>query len=106
MNNNFNEENIKKIVAWKDYIDHGHYGDAKDIVDTYNQVFSGMRQVQTYTTCGSCLRRYVMNMWGEYQQYLQDKEAEKLKALETIDEFMTEDDTPAKPTKTKKPKKD
>lgn len=94
MNNNFTEENIKKIKAWKSYIDEGKYGDSRDIINTYNQVFFNIKRPQQYTNCGSCLRRCVREMYAEYQEYEKDlqkiQELEtKLQALETIDEILT-----------------
>lgn len=85
MNNNFTEDNIKKIKTWKEYIDKGHYGDSRDIVNTYNVIFNNIKKPQAYTTCGSCLRRCCLEMYNELQKY----EEEKLKALETLDSLLT-----------------
>lgn len=86
-----NEEDRKIIKTWKSYIDNGHYGNSRDIVDMYNKVFEGVRQKQPYTTCGSCLRRCVKLMYEELVRQETD-EQNKLQALQEIDEFMTEEE--------------
>lgn len=85
------EEDKKLIKTWKSYIDNGHYGNSRDIVDMYNKVFEGVRQKQPYTTCGSCLRRCVKLMYEELLRQ-ETEEQNKLNALQVIDEFMTEDE--------------
>ena len=92
-----NHRNIQKI--YKSYIDNGHYGNSRDIVDMYNKVFEGVRQKQPYTTCGSCLRRCVKLMYEELVRQ-ETEEQNKLQALQEIDEFMTE-----KEHKEEKPKR-
>lgn len=93
MNPNFTEENIKKIKTWKEYVDKGHYGDSRDIVNTYNVVFNNIKKPQQYTNCGSCLRRCCLEMYSALEKYEQEKtvvtEQEKLQALETLDDFLT-----------------
>lgn len=88
MNPNFTEENIKKIKTWKEYVDKGHYGDSRDIINTYNLVFANIKKPQQYTNCGSCLRRCCLEMYGELQKYEQEQE-KKLQALEVLDEILT-----------------
>lgn len=84
----FTDENIVKIEKWKSYIDNGHYGNSKDIVDTYNEVFEGEKQKQAYTSCGSCLRRCVMTMYNALQEYNSTKEVLE---VTTVDEPTVED---------------
>lgn len=84
MNNNFNQENISKIIKWKEYVDNGHYGSSKDIVDTYNEVFDGIKQKQPYTSCGSCLRRCVMTMFNAYQEYKAELNNEIKEAVDEV----------------------
>lgn len=86
------EEDKKLIKTWKSYIDSGHYGNSRDIVDLYNKVFEGVRQKQPYTTCGSCLRRCVKLMYEELLRQ-ETEEKNKLQALQVIDEFMMDDET-------------
>lgn len=80
----FTEENIKLIETWKGYLDNGHYGNAKSIVDTYNEVFEGERQKQPYTSCGGCLRRCVMTMWNALEEHKKAQVVEEPKQEEPI----------------------
>lgn len=100
MNNyHFTEDIIKNIKTWKEYIDNGHFGSPNDIVNTYNIVFEGIKTKQPQTRCGSCLRRCVRLMYDALMEYEKEN---KEKALETIDEFMSEEDNNEKPKITKK----
>lgn len=65
----FTEDNIKLIRRWMTYLANGHFGNARDIVDTYNYVFNGIKRKQDYTNCGSCLRRYVKEMFNALERY-------------------------------------
>lgn len=109
-NYNFNEENIYKIKKWKEYVDKGHFGNAVDIVNTYNEVFNGIKKPQPHTRCGSCLRRCVLTMYSALQNYEKVREQEqKLQVLEAIDEMMTNPDEPKEEIEVKKkgrPKKE
>lgn len=100
----FNEEIINNVKAWKTYIDNGHFGNSRDIVNAYNTVFEGIKQKQPHTTCGSCLRRCVRMM---YEALLQYEKEHKAQVLEAIDEVMTKDEEPKDEEKPKrKVKKD
>lgn len=99
----FNEEIIKNVKAWKTYIDNGHFGNSRDIVNAYNTVFEGIKQKQPHTTCGSCLRRCVRMMYEALLQYEKELEEEhKAQVLEAIDEVMT---NPEEPKDEGKPKR-
>lgn len=73
-NYHFTEENIKKVKTWKGYVDKGLYGNIKDIVDTYNEIFKDVYVKQNYTHCGSCLRKCCLKMYAAYEEMLADKE--------------------------------
>lgn len=76
---NFTEENIELIKKWMEYLSNGHFGNARDIVDTYNTVFKDIKQKQNYTNCGSCLRRYVKEMFNALTVYEENNKAEEIK---------------------------
>lgn len=104
MEDRFTEEIVKNIKTWVEYMNSGHYGNSRDIVNTYNIVFNGIKKPQNYTNCGSCLRRCVIEMNTAYEKFVKEQE-EKLKALQVIDEFMSEDieeELPKKKNKTRK----
>lgn len=83
--NNLNDEVIRKIELWVEYCNNGHYGSSKDIVDTYNLVFEGIKQKQAPTSCGSCLRRCVFNMRDALKAYREElAKAEMEKAVEQV----------------------
>lgn len=84
METRFTEDNIELIKKWMSYIQSGHFGNAKDIVDTYNTIFEGIKRKQNYTNCGSCLRRYVKEMYAALMQYEENnKQTEKIETDET-----------------------
>lgn len=83
---NFTKDNIYKIEKWVEYMNSGHYGNSKDIVDTYNQVFDGVKKKQPYTTCGSCLRRCVIQMANALQEYKQTRKKTTTKPKKTIEQ--------------------
>lgn len=95
------EQDIENIKTWKEYIDNGHFGNSKDIVDTYNRVFENIRTKQNYTNCGSCLRRCVRLMFEALTEY----ENDKLEAMKEIDKFFTEEIEDDEPIVEEKPKK-
>ena len=102
MNPNFNEEIEKKVRTWKEYVDKGHFGDSRDIINTYNIVFLNIKKPHQYTNCGSCLRRCCLEMYAA----LEENEKEKLQALEDLDELLTPTEEEIKEeTTTKKSKK-
>lgn len=76
---NFTEENIKLIKKWMEYLSNGHFGNARDIVDTYNTVFKDIKQKQNYTNCGSCLRRYVREMFNALTTYEENNKVVEIK---------------------------
>ena len=94
INNNITEEIKEKVFKWVDYINNGHYGNARDIVNTYNMVFNNIKQPQAYTNCGSCLKRCVVQMKNEIERNDKELEEEKLNALKELDAFMMEDEEP------------
>lgn len=61
----------EKINTWVEAMKKGAYGNSKDIVDTYNVIFEGIKPKQNYTTCGSCLRRCINTMNTQLQAELQ-----------------------------------
>lgn len=87
---NFTEENIYKIEKWVEYINNGHYGNARDIVDTYNSVFDGVKQKQNYTNCGSCLKRCVITMNNALNEYRQSLKTNETEVVETVEEVVEE----------------
>ena len=101
MNPNFNEEIEKKVITWKEYVDKGHFGNSRDIINTYNIVFNGIKKPQQYTTCGSCLRRCVIEMYNALTKY----EEEKLQALQALDELLTPSEEEIKEVVEQNPKK-
>lgn len=101
METRFTEENINLIKTWKEYVDKGHYGNAKHIVDTYNIIFCNIKKPQQYTTCGSCLRRCVIEMYNALTKY----EEEKLQALQALDELLTPSEEEIKEVVEQNPKK-
>lgn len=65
----FNDENIYKIEKWQEYIKKGHFGDARDITNTYNEVFSDVYTKQSYTSCGSCLRSRCNQLYSALEEW-------------------------------------
>lgn len=61
----------EKINMWSEALKKGAYGNSKDIVDTYNAIFQGIKPKQNYTTCGSCLRRCIGAMATQLNAELQ-----------------------------------
>lgn len=96
-------ENKEKILSWVETINKGGYGNSKEIVDTYNYIFQGVKPKQNYTTCGSCLRRCICAM----NQQLQDEIKQVIEiAQEKIDEINEQNAVKEEETKkTKKMKK-
>ena len=84
INNNITEEIKEKVFKWVEYINNGHYGNARDIVNTYNMVFNNIKQPQAYTSCGSCLKRCVVQMKNEIERNDKELEEEKLNALKEL----------------------
>lgn len=97
----------EKIQTWVEAMSKGAYGNSKDIVDTYNAIFQGIKPKQNYTTCGSCLRRCIGAMAtqlnAELQLLAEEQKAKKEeKAKEETEK--SEEETTVKKTikKTKK----
>lgn len=80
---NFTEENIAKIKKWMDYLSKGSYGNSKDITDTYNEVFQGVRTKANYTSCGACLRSRINSMYSALREWekVQEEEQKKVEPL-------------------------
>lgn len=76
----------KKINTWVEAMKKGAYGNSKEIVDTYNAIFQGIKPKQNYTTCGSCLRRCINTMNTQLQAELQLVEEQKAKGQEKKNE--------------------
>lgn len=85
MNTNFTKEIEEKVITWKEYVDKGHFGNSRDIINTYNIVFNGIKKPHQYTNCGSCLRRCCIEMYNA----LMDNKQEELNALQVLDEVLT-----------------
>lgn len=82
----------EKIQTWVEAMKKGAYGNSKDIVDTYNVIFEGIKPKQNYTTCGSCLRRCINTMNTQLQAELQlQAEQEKAKEEEKKNEELIEE---------------
>lgn len=96
-------ENKEKILSWVETMNKGGYGNSKEIVDTYNYIFEGIKPKQNYTTCGSCLRRCITTM----NTQLQDEIKQVIDiAQEKIDEINEQNAVKEEETKkTKKMKK-
>ena len=56
-----NKELKKKIKEFEKYLTSAKPAPTKEIVDTYNE-FKGNARKSSYTSCGSCLRRMVVEM--------------------------------------------
>lgn len=69
-------EKKELIEKWVEAIKLGRYGNSKDIVDTYNYIFQGIKPTQKQTTCGSCLRRCITEMNAQLQRDLKQIEEE------------------------------
>lgn len=81
----------EKINTWVEAMKKGAYGNSKEIVDTYNAIFQGIKPKQNYTTCGSCLRRCINTMNTQLQAELQLlAEQEKAKEEEKNEEVKEE----------------
>lgn len=65
----FTDENIFKIEKWQEYIQRGHFGDARDITNTYNEVFKDVYTKQAFTSCGSCLRNRCNQMYNALKEW-------------------------------------
>lgn len=76
----------EKIQTWVEAMKKGAYGNSKDIVDTYNVIFEGIKPKQNYTTCGSCLRRCINTMATQLNAELQLVEEQKAKEEEVKEE--------------------
>lgn len=82
----------EKINMWSEALKKGAYGNSKDIVDTYNAIFQGIKTKQNYTTCGSCLRRCIGAMATQLNAELQLlAEQEKAKEEEKKNEELIEE---------------
>ena len=60
-----NKELRKKIKELEPYLNSGKPAPANDIIDLYNEVFGPNPKTGRkvgYTSCGSCLRRYLTEM--------------------------------------------
>ena len=70
-----NKELRKKIKELEPYLNSGKPAPANDIVDLYNEVFGPNPKTGRkvgYTSCGSCLRRYLTEMVDAVK--IEDKE--------------------------------
>lgn len=60
-----NSKQVKKIKELEPYLNSGKPAPANDIIDLYNEVFGPNPKTGRkvgYTSCGSCLRRYLTEM--------------------------------------------
>lgn len=55
-----NKEISEKIDKFYEILNKGYYCDAREVVDTYNQVFPDEKM--RFTTCSTCLRKAVLKM--------------------------------------------
>lgn len=77
----------EKINTYVEAMNKGAYGNSREIVDTYNAIFEGIKPKQNYTTCGSCLRRCIGAMATQLNAELQLlAEQEKAKEEEVKEE--------------------
>lgn len=70
-----NKELRKKIKELEPYLNSGKPAPANDIIDLYNEVFGPNPKTGRkvgYTSCGSCLRRYLTEMVNEVK--IEDRE--------------------------------
>lgn len=86
------QENVDRIKRYKEILDRGNYANSKDTVDAYNECFASTKPRQSYTNCGSCLRRCILALWDALQEHLNSNVAEgQLLASEgTNEEHMAE----------------
>lgn len=87
-----NKQLRKKIKELEKYLTTAKPAPSKEIVDTYNE-FKGIdprtgRPV-SYTSCGSCLRRMVVEM----SNYLKKEKEEKLKKKEEMKKEQEKEDS-------------
>lgn len=57
---------VEKIDKFYSILNRGYYCDAREVVDTYNEVFPNEKM--KFTTCSSCLRKAVLKMVGELEK--------------------------------------
>lgn len=112
------QENIDKIKRYKEILDRGNYANSKDTVDAYNECFATTKPRQSYTNCGSCLRRCILALWDAYQEHVAsnetsnalsasnepNEEAKQEAEQESIEVVEEVTDTPSKPSKKAKKK--
>ena len=70
-----NKELRKKIKELEPYLNSGKPAPANDIIDLYNEVFGPNPKTGRkvgYTSCGSCLRKYLTEMVDEVK--IEDRE--------------------------------
>lgn len=105
----FTDENIYKIEKWQEYIAKGHFGDSKDITNTYNEVFKDVyTKPQAYTSCGSCLRNRCNQMYAalkDWREYNASK-APQTEENPEVKESITEEEKVAVEAPKKRKKKD
>lgn len=72
-------QTIERIRRYKDALDHGTKVNAKELTDTYNQVFGSRLSP---TTCSSCVRRRIGALWkalaAELEQEKNDDDNDRL----------------------------
>lgn len=72
-------QTIERIRRYKDALDHGTKVNAKELTETYNQVFNARLSP---TTCSSCVRRRIGALWkalaAELEQEKNDDDNDRL----------------------------
>ena len=71
----FNDEIITKINRWNEYLKRGSYADARQVTDTYNYVFQDVKQKVYFTTCGSCIKQRITELYKTLQHWLEYNES-------------------------------
>ena len=51
---------VDKIEKFYSILNRGYYCDAREVIDTYNEVFPDEKM--RFTTCATCLRKAVLKM--------------------------------------------
>lgn len=106
MNTNFNENNIKVVKRLYESLLKGYSISSKQVVDTYNEIFDGVKQRQPYTNCGSCMRKLIAQMNVELTKYFDEQIKTLDNVFECADEEPKEEPTLIEPIKRKgRPKK-
>lgn len=110
LSHNLNDEIISKIKKWKGYIDNGHYASSKDVTDTYNSVFDGIRGKANLTNCAACIRGRINTLYQslvEWEKYNESKVEENIPIAGTTEtQIVVEEPKPKRQTKVKKDGKD